>query len=39
LNTKSSYVVISEWMLDLDLSSKELMVYALIHGVCSHNPA
>jgi hypothetical protein len=34
---KGSYVVIADWMLDLGLKSKELMVYALVHGVCSHN--
>jgi hypothetical protein len=34
---KGSYVVIADWMLELGLSSKELMVYALVYGVCSHN--
>ena len=29
---KDKYVVIQGWMLDYDLSSRELLVYAIIHG-------
>jgi hypothetical protein len=33
----SSWITIADWMLDLGLDARELMVFALVYGVCSHN--
>jgi hypothetical protein len=33
----SSWITVADWMLDLGLNARELMVFALVYGVCSHN--
>ena len=33
----SSWITVADWMLDLGLDARELMIFALVYGVCSHN--
>jgi hypothetical protein len=33
----SSWITVADWMLDLELDARELMIFALVYGVCSHN--
>jgi hypothetical protein len=33
----SSWITVADWMLDLELNARELMIFALVYGVCSHN--